>query len=107
MDTRHLTSADLPATPVTLMSQECDKSGNCSEPVYRTVAVTATWNGAGNRTPVNEIVGDPTGSCTEMHVITGFVRESAVTVTIDGNVIDASGNLQAIDATQTWRTNCE
>ncbi len=107
MDAKLLTVANLPPTPVTFETANCDKFGNCSDPITRTVTVAASWAGAGNRTPIQEILGDRYGACTEMHVITGMVRHSTVTLTIDGQAVTASGNLQSIDATQTLRTNCD
>jgi aerobic-type carbon monoxide dehydrogenase small subunit (CoxS/CutS family) len=76
-------------------------------PITRTVNVAASWVGVGNRTPIQEMLGDPHGSCTEMDVINGFVRESSVTLTIDGQAVNAYGNLQSLDAHQTVRTNCD
>jgi hypothetical protein len=106
MDADLLTYAELPATSLTFETQVCDKYGNCSDPIYRMVTVSASWVGAGNRDPIQEMLGDPHGSCTEMHLINGFVRPSSVTLSIDGQTADAYGNLQSLDAQQMRRTNC-
>ena len=105
MDTKQLTSANLPPTSVDLYTSVCE--GKACDYVYsRTVTVTANWVATGNRTPIQEMQGDPHGACTEMHVINGFVSESSVTLSIDGQPVAASGNLQSLDAHQTVRTNC-
>lgn len=106
IDANVLTFADQLTTPVTFETANCDKSGNCSDPVIRTVNLSANWVGDGDLIPIQEMLGDPHGPCTEMHVINGFVRDSSVTLTIDGQAVNAYGNLQSLDAKQTLRTNC-
>ena len=106
MDATHLSSANLPPTAMDLMTTVCE--GKFCDWVYsRTVTVAATWASIGNRTPIQEMLGDPHGACTAVDMINGFVSESSVTLSIDGQAVSASGNLQSLDAHQTKRTNCD
>ncbi|HEV2125164.1 MAG TPA: hypothetical protein VGW38_20630, partial [Chloroflexota bacterium] len=106
MDTKQLSSANLPPTAVDLMTSVCE--GKVCDYVYsRTVTVAASWVSIGNRTPIQEMLGDPHGACTEVDMINGFVSESSVTLSVYGQAVSASGNLQSLDAHQTVRTNCD
>lgn len=106
IDGKHLTYAELAPTALTFELQECDKFGNCSDPVYRDVTVSASWTAVGNRTPIQENLGNPHGPCTDVDIVNGFFQEAVVTVVVDGVHAEASGNLQSIKDHQLTRTNC-
>jgi hypothetical protein len=106
IDGQHLTYADLPLTTLTFTIQECDKEGNCSDPTYRDVTVSASWTAAGDRQPVQENLGNPHGPCTSVDIVHGFFQPAAVSLVVDGQQVEASGNLQSITVHGVTRTNC-
>jgi hypothetical protein len=105
MDTEELAWAALATTPVDLYVSVC--SGKECDFVYsRTVALGADWTATGELTRVQQTVGNPHGPCTVTDKIDGLVRDAAVVVTVDGALLEASGNLQVLDSKTARRTNC-